>query len=61
MRLNGIDSGFDLNCVNSVVGSEIIGQSFDVQMHRALTESLFRHLTENVGGPPGCGREGLWA
>lgn len=49
MRLNGIDSGFDLNCVSSAVGSEIIGQSIDVQMHRALTESLFWHLTENVG------------
>lgn len=55
LRLNGIDAGFDTSCVSSAVASEIVGQSIDVEMHRALASSLYKHLVENVGARPVIG------
>ncbi|MBK6616346.1 DNA cytosine methyltransferase [Ottowia sp.] len=49
MRLNGIGDDFDLGCVSQAVGSEIVGQSIDVEMHRALAASVHAHISRNVG------------
>lgn len=43
LKLQGID-GFDLSLVNTETASEIIGQSVDGPMHRAIIASVHQHL-----------------
>jgi DNA (cytosine-5)-methyltransferase 1 len=49
MRLNGIESDFNLDSVSQAVASEIVGQSIDVVMHRELVLAVHKHITRNIG------------
>ena len=41
----GIDERFNLNAVSDTIASEIVGQSIDVPMHEAWTQSVLEHIS----------------
>lgn len=48
-HLNGIPADFNLDCVAETIGSEIVGQSIQWEMHKAICKAIHDHIGANVG------------
>ena len=44
IRFMGIDENFNLDAVSDTIASEIIGQSVEVPLHEAWTNSIKEHI-----------------